>query len=289
MVGDEVLHILHARLQQNGLAVAVVGVNGIHFRGHGAAKSAENVAFALGLVELQEEALILLVVDDLIVGNVLVQTVPVQLVWALGRVERSVIEGTIVVAPFQPVICVLDPVRQQVAACQVLDSQRVGLRTIGIEGESQEGMIGADRKVTHAQVLEPFGLYVEIDQHLLVRVQTTLLAAVDTILLALLFAVVVEVAAVGNRYRFICLLDTAFHLVIEGALQCLCVGQHCFGIFIFGFQIGQYGRVVALSQPVVVIDACVAVIPMLNGMYRRHRRRQVRLWARQSRGHVSLI
>ena len=112
-------------------------------------------------------------------------------------------------------------------------------------------MIGANRKVTHAQVLEPFGLYVEIDQHLLVRVQTTLLAAVDTILLAFLFAVVVEVAAVGNRYRFIGFFDTALHLVIEGALQCLGVGQHCFGIFIFGFQIGQYSRVVALSQPVV--------------------------------------
>ena len=136
-------------------------------------------------------------------------------------------------------------------------------------------MIGTDREISHAQVVETLCLKVQVDQHLFVGVQTALFATINAILLALLFAVVVEVAAVGNRHRFIGLLDATLHFVVESFLQSLSMGQHRFRISVFGFEIGLNGWVVTFPLPVVMVDSFVAVIAMGDGLHRRHRRLKV--------------
>ena len=276
-MGDEVLHILDTRLYEEWLAVGRVGVNGTDLGSYGASQGEEDIPFAPGLIQPQKEALIFLVVDNLIFGRRVAQEVAVQFVRSLGWVKCRVVEGAIVVAPLKPVIGILDAVWQQFAALQLFDPQCVGFGAIGIQREGKQGVIGADGKVAHVQEIMSLGLCVEIEQHLFSGVQTALLAAVNPVLLALFFAVIVEVAAVNHGDRFIGLFDAAPHLLVKRALQGRGVCQHRSSVAVLRFEICKHRGVVSLPQPVVGVDTLVAVILMGNRALLRHWRDRDRL------------
>ena len=99
------------------------------------------------------------------------------------------------------------------------------------------------------------------------------LAAVERILLALLVARVVPETFAQNRHAFVHLGNAAHHFLVERFLQ-RTDGLH-FGptVLVFGFQVGNDLRVVAVVQPEIGINALVAVDfhPMVptrgNGFY----------------------
>ncbi len=81
----------------------------------------------------------------------------------------------------------------------------------------------------------------------------------NRVLQPLLGARVIPPAAVAEGNRNVGLLDVAQHLVVELFLQAGQWSHHCFGIGVFGFEVGGDFGIFLVAQPGVVVDKRVAV------------------------------
>ena len=81
----------------------------------------------------------------------------------------------------------------------------------------------------------------------------------DRVLLALDGAGEVAPVAVGDRRRLVGLLHPRPDLGEDAVAELGDRGEHRFGVDVLGLEVGEHGGIVAVAEPVPVVDALVAV------------------------------
>ncbi len=186
------------------------------------------------------------------------QAVPVEPVRPLGLVFGDVEEGPAVGGPRHRAHLV-DPIRQQGAGVQVLDVERVLPEAGDVGGVGEAPAVVAHRRRADREERMADRERVQIEDHLLGRVETARLAAVDRVLLAGLGARVVEEAALPIGNGLIVLLDARQHLRVEALLERRRGGHDQVGVRVLrGEVLGDRG-VVPIAHPEVVVDPDVAM------------------------------
>ena len=157
---------------------------------------------------------------------------------------------------------------------QVLHVERVLAEPGEVGGVGEQAAVVADLAAPRARNGWPTGELVQVEHHLLRRLQAARLAAVDRVLLALLGARVVEEAAPPVGHRLVVFLDARQHLVVEAFLEALGRLHHRVGVDVLRRQVGGDLRVLAVPHPEVVVDADVAVDDVGLGHALGHRGRR---------------
>ena len=136
-----------------------------------------------------------------------------------------------------------------------------------IDGVGKDLVVGADLPPTDGHELMAFCQFVGIEHHFFRRFKQALLAAVEWILLAVFVARVVKVTVFLVRHGLVRLLDPAFDFLEQSFLELFGVGRHGCGVFVFGFEVVDDFLILAILEPVIVVDTNVAVF----GEFIRHR------------------
>jgi hypothetical protein len=192
------------------------------------------------------------------VGHRRPETPAVQPVRSLGLVLGDVEERLPVRGPGHRAH-LLDPLRQQRAGVEVLDVKGVLAEAGHVGRVGEEVAVVAHAGRTQGQEGVAHRELVQVEHHLLRRVQAPRLAAVDRILLALLGARVVEEAAPPVGHGLVVLLDARQHLGVEALLEGHGWLHHRVGVGVFGGQVRGDVGVLAVPHPEVVVDPHVAV------------------------------
>ena len=186
------------------------------------------------------------------------ETVPVQSVGALGLVLGDVEERLVVRGPGHRAD-LLHAVGPQRAGFQILHVKRVVAEAGQVGGIGEEPTVVAHRGRAQGQEGVPLGELVQIEHHLLGRLQAAGLATVDRVLLALLGARIVVVAAQAIGHGLVVFLDARQHLGVERFLEGHGGLHHRVGIGVFRGQVGDDLGVVLLPHPVVIVLAHIPV------------------------------
>ena len=259
MVVDGVLDALLARLEHGERAVGIVGREQARLRGHRAAEVDHDEPAAAGAFDRAEEAVVVLLVDDDVVGRVGTEAVAPDAPGAAALVERGVEDRPVVAGPGGAVRRAGDRLRMVLPGLHVADAQHVVLVALGVERPDQEAVVGAHLEGPEGAVLVPLGQHVLVDEDLLGAALLRGAPAVDRVLEPLDAAGVVEERAVGDGHRQVGLLDAAHDLGVEPLLQRPQRIHDGVGIGVLRLQVRRDVRVVPVPQPVVVVGPLVAV------------------------------
>ena len=182
----------------------------------------------------------------------------VQAIRALGAILGDIEEDRRVRRP-----CyrgdIFDALRQEVARAEVFDGERVLAEAGEVDRVGQAVAVVADGVRAQRKERMSFREGVEVQRHLLRRVETSRLAAEDRVLLALLRARVVEVAASPVGDGLIVLLDAAEHFLVERLLKRLGPLHDRVGVRVLGREVGDDVRIVLVPEPEIIVLAPVAV------------------------------
>ena len=219
-----------------------------------------------GLEDVGVEGLVLLLVDEDVRRRAGAQLVAVEAVPAQGlRVLAHVEQGAVVLGPGEVVGGRGDALLPHLARGQVLEVDGADAAPRGVGGEGEHVLARVHAPGADVVVVVALGQGVDVEEDLLLCLHRAAAPAVDGVLLPVLVARVVEVLAAPGGRRGVGLLDAALDLLEEPLLQRLGVGHHRPGVVVLGLQVGRDLGVVALAQPVVVVDAHVAVGGQLVG------------------------
>ncbi len=214
------------------------------------------VAVGLRPRDAATEGLVLLLVDDRIVGGRRAQAVAEDPIGPERiRVLLSVEEGPAVVGPDHVRGDVPDRVVEDPARRQVLDADRVEAAAARIDPVGDQAIVRADLDAGHREIAVPIGQGVLVDQDFLTRLHRALLAHQDRVLLSGLEPGVVKVAVIEDRGRRIRLLDPADDLVVERLLERPGGGHERVGVGVLGVEIGDDLGIGPVLEPVVVVNA----------------------------------
>ena len=167
--------------------------------------------------------------------------------------------GLTVVRPLEVAGHVLDPVRKGLAGFRIQKIQVVESSPPRVDAVCSNSVVGADLEPTHGKIVGVTGQLVDVQHYFLIRIQRALLAGVDRIFTALDIAVVIEVIAAPVWRRLLILLDARLDFIEQDFLHALHRCHHLFGVGVLRVQICNNIRVVPLFQPVIIIDANIAV------------------------------
>ena len=142
--------------------------------------------------------------------------------------------------------------------------QRVLAESLVVGRVGEQVAIVGDGAHSHCHEVFALGQLVDVEDDLLRerpdrRVGRTWFTAVDRILRALFGAGVIPVFSVAEGNRDIGLFDVAEHLVVERLLQLGRRLKDGGGIGILGFEVGSDFRIVALSEPGVIVGQDLAL------------------------------
>ncbi len=257
VVVDVVLLLRDPRGHEPPLPERLVRGQEAGLAGGEAGDAEDEVGEAARPVDADVERQVRLLVDEVV--RVIPDAVPVEPVLPLGglllhRVEERPVVG----GPGHRADLLRDRLHELPGA-QVLDEERV-LPEPGVVGRvGEEARVVAHLVGPEGHEGLPLRQAVEVEGHLLGGLQAPLLPAVDGVLLPLLRARVVEEAALAVGHVRVGLLDAAEHLRVEGRLAGLRGLHHRVGVGVLRLEVGPDLRVLLLAQPVVVVDAALAV------------------------------
>ena len=279
----------------------------MHLRGDLAGELQENEGVVLGVRHLQEEVLVVLLEHQLVFLLPGAEPVAPQLVGAHGGIGSGVEEGAAVVGPGRAVVGVLDGLEMVGAGAHVAEAEGEALGPGGVDRVGQQGVVGADGERAQGEELVTLGLRVLVEQDLLAgrrRVVSHLggrevapcglgrrlgyrESAVDGVLQPLDRARVVPPGALAGGHAEVGLLDAGHDLFEERLLQVVGVGHDRRRVPVLRLEVGDDPGVVAVPQPVPLVDALVPVRFQDGGSGsgaggRRERGRHVRSFARDS-------
>ncbi len=225
-------------------------------RGREARGAGEEVGEAPRALHAQVEERVLLLVHE-VVGD-RAQPVAVEAIRALGGILGDVEERLAVGGPGHR-HDLLDPIGRKIARPQILDVERVLAEAGDVGRVGQTMAVVAHGDGPEPEIRMPLREEVQVERHLLRRLQAPRLPAEDGILLARLRPRIVEVPAPAVRDGLVVLLDASEHLGVERVLQRLGRLQDRVGVGVLGPEMGQDLGVVLLPEPVIVVLAPVAV------------------------------
>ncbi len=216
------------------------------------------------------EPLVLLLVDEVVLRRP--EDVPEDLVGALRlRVLDRVVEALAVLRPLDGGDA-LGRVRRDLPRAQVLDVKAVLAEPRLVRGVGEEVPVRAHRVGPEGHELLALRELVQVEHHLLRRVERALPAAEDRVLPTRLRARVVEEAALAIGHVRVRLLDAREHLVVEPLLQRLRRLHEGLGVGQLGIQVALHLRRPLVAHPEVVVHEGVAVDRGRVRVLLRHRR-----------------
>ena len=168
-------------------------------------------------------------------------------------------EGTVVVGPGEVGGDVGEDVAEPLAGRQVLEAHREEIPSNGVDGVGHQVLCGADLDIVKCEIFMSFSHGGDVEHDFLVGFEGPLLTAVDEVLASFDLARVVEVVVALVGDAVIVLLDPADDFVEELLLERLGVLHDGFEVVVLGLEVGDDLGVLAHLEPVVVVDADVAV------------------------------
>ena len=219
-----------------------------------------------------EVPLVGFVEDALVLVGGPAEPVAPDLVRAHRRVLTGVEHGLPVGRPRRGVAGVVDRVGQVGARCEISEPQRVSLGAVVIDAVDEQTLVVADREHPKMQELVSLRERVLVEDHVagsggrlrqcrgsVERALRIGEAAMDSVLASLGGPAPVPPAAVARRRRQIVLEDSALDLLVQAFAQTRGRGGHRLGVAVLGLQVCDHRGVVAVAEPVPVVDAHVAV------------------------------
>ena len=279
VVVDAVLDPVTAGLDHREVALRSVRGERPHLRGDLRVERADEVPVVLGAPDPEVEVLVGLLVHEPVVDGIGAHHVAPELVGTHGRVDPHVEDGAVVVRPRDSVRGVLDRFGRLRSGGEVGEAHRVALGPGGVGRVRQPVVVGTDRQIAEREVLVAFRESVLVDEdHLVARrwmagpawerlvfppgvLRPT---TVDAVAAPLDRAAVVQPGTLADRHRQIGLLDARHDLLEERILQGDGRCHHRVGVGVLGLEMGEDRRVVAVAEPVPVVDPHVAVCPELD-------------------------
>ncbi len=256
-VVDVVLVVLLARLDDDQVGVRIAGAEEAHLAGSVALGGDEDEVPAPRTFNRQVEHLVLLLEGGIVFGRA--EPVAPELVGPLGLRVLGHVEERLAVAGPGEAVDARDVLGAESAAAQVLQVQVVLPEARLVGGVGEERAVVARRPAAQGEELLALGHLVELEQHLLGRLERAGLAAEDGVLLSLLGARVIEEAADAEGDVDVGLLHAREHLRVELVLQRRRGTHHRVGVGGLGAQVRLHLRRAFLAQPEIVVDALVAV------------------------------
>ncbi len=257
---DLILMAARSRQKYFEFAKRLIGIEITVLVGDRLRRHQQQVPLRLGLENVHAESLVVLLVDQLVGRRIGADDVAPDLMLAQrGFVLFAVEQRPVVVAPGKIFGDVGDHVRQHSAAGQALDIGRVNPPSLGVDGVSEQILPRTHRRPADGEKLMAFGQGVAVEHHLLGRIECSQLAAVDRILFTRLEAGVVEIVVALVRHRQIGLLDPAFDFFEKLFLELLSMRHRLGGKGVLIVQVADDFGIVPFAQPVVVVDAHVAM------------------------------
>ena len=150
-------------------APRVVGVEQVHLGGRLRAEAEQEPALVAAGRDAHPEPLVVLLVDQHVVGRVAADPVPPQLVRAPGVVEPGVEHEPAVAAELDAVADAGDGGVEDLAGGDLADGEGEALVARGVDGERDEPVVGADGERPQREELAVPGLDVAVDDDLLAR------------------------------------------------------------------------------------------------------------------------
>lgn len=168
----------------------------------------------LALENVGRESLVFLFVDELVLAPFRAELMTKDAMGAEGLGILSRIEdGPVVVGPGEIAGDIGDHVFQDLAAVELLESNLVDSPTLGVDGISEEVLVGADPGELQCEKRLSLRQLVAVNQDLFRGCEGLPLATMDGVLTACLEARVVEVIVAPVRNRLIVGLQPSFYLL----------------------------------------------------------------------------
>ena len=270
---DVVLDALAAGRHDAPLPLGVVAVEQVHL-GRGLRAEAEHdPALVAAARDPHPEALVVLLVDEHVVGRVAADAVPPQLVRPPRVVEARVEEEPAVAAELDAVPDVGDGGVEDRAGRDLADREVEALVARGVDRERDEPVVGAHGQRAHREELVVPGLDVAVDDDLLARHGIRLGvgthsrvdergADVRGVLLPLDRAREVPPRAAHDGHRQVGLLDPRPDLLEQRRAQRREVLRARLGVGVLGLEVRDQRGVLEVAHPRVgVLDAVAVVLP----------------------------
>ncbi|MNM43943.1 hypothetical protein D3C81_548330 [compost metagenome] len=251
-----------------------VGIDETRLAGGGAGEGDDDEIFRGGGVEAHIEGVILLLVDQLVLGGIAAQLVAIDLIGqqclgVLAHIEHRLA----VVGPHQVARGVLQFVGGPGAALQIEELDLVLTAGEEVFRHRQPAVVAAHLQGPQRIELVAFGALVAVQHQVRRLLALHLAAGVDGVLLARLITGLIAVAILHIGHRLVLLGDAGHHLLVELVTQRLDRLEHGLGVSVLGLEIVQHLGFLPLvvTQPVVVVDPDVPVLFQGMGMLGGHR------------------
>ena len=282
---DIVLVAAPARLEDLERLVGVRGRDEAIFVRQCLRRADHDVRLGLRLEDEGVVGVVLFFVDELVrrgggADDVAIDPIPAQGHRVVPRIEQR----PVVFRPRDVAGDMLHHLGEDFARAQVLDAQRRDPPPHRIDGEREQVLPRADLPAHHLEERFALSHGVAVDEDLFGRRERAALARVDRIVLTLHEPRIVEVAALPVGNGLIVLPHAPLQFVEQPVLQRLRVRHDRLGICVFVLEVLDDFGVVALAQPVVLVDAYVAVLVEAMRPHRRHGWRERRRCRRCRRG-----
>ena len=259
MIG-RILDALPARLDHLWRRARGIGVDKAALRRDLAGAAEDDVPLALGRLDAQLEALVVLLQHEHVLSVGRTQPMAPDLEGTHRRVSLGVEERLVVARPGGAVVHLVQHVLQLGARRQIAEAnlEKLGARVVGRVREHVLIRAGLDEP--EVEVVVATGKLIAVEEHLLGGVHAAGPAAVDLVIQALDRPGVVPVALEERRGRRVGLLDPADDLAVQLLPQFLGRRHDRVGVRVLGLQVGDHLRVALLPHPVIGVDPPVAVL-----------------------------
>ncbi len=223
-----------------------------------AARLDEDILAVLGVANARVEALVLLLVDEGVILGVRAQDMLADLVaqQRLGML-LDVKHRAAVRRPGDRRVDIGDPVRQCRSGRDILEANRPLAAADVVLSVGEDAIVRADLQRANLEEFESRGEHVDIEHHLLGRVERPGLARVDRVFLAGLEPAEVPEPAFAVGHAGVVLLDARDDLVVDLVLERRHMREHRLPVGIFRLEVpddvGVLARIV--TQPVILVDA----------------------------------
>ena len=184
---------------------------------------------------------------------------PPYLVWAHRGIGPGVEEGPAVRRPGGAVVDAGHDVGQVGASAEIAEAKLVQLRAIDVLRVGDRVLVRASLDVAELEIFVAFGQLVGVENDLLLGVHRAASTAVDLVVEAFDGAGVGPPTLVEDGGREVGLLNSTDDLPIELSLQAGRRRHHLVRVGVLGLQVGDDLGVLLVAEPVVRIDALVAV------------------------------